>query len=738
LLGNWEKSLNFWAEVTIDKRTQAGGQYSEGIDAVHKILKGFQFMYKLFANKILLATSALLLCAGFAQAQTLASPLTATPTSVSITYTLPSTPGGSQSTVLSVKTGTDPFVIDATTVPFWLSTQDMSGNPLSGGTVTASSTASVYFAPSAAAGSLPGGVYTAPVGIAVNGYQELVVTVSLTVIGTDSTLSVLNASTTVTSGGTAVPASWTYGSTTFPTITLTLLSSNDPIEFSAVSAVSGSSPENWIQLSSASGIAYNFGTSLTISFAQDALINSAVSATPLTGTVTITYGSSTFVVNVALTIAEPLPTVTKVFPQEIPSQSSGAATVVITGTGFGTVSQGYTTPTTVTITYGASGAVGPTDLTTITSKTGSNHGSVTVENPNTMILSIPFEDGTTTPTGILTTVGQNVTISITNGITGETTPVSVTLYITSSPVVYSVTDAGALVEPTPGKIPNVAPYEVVSIFGNNFCPTCSAPVVAPVVSSRYPTTVTAASDPLTVTFYKADGTTVVGDAYLLFVSDTQINAIVPSTVVAADDPMQVVVSYNGTASNTNFPYSVNAALANPGIFTTSSTGQGQGAILNFDLSVNSSSNKVAPGKTIVIYATGLGTPNSTAADTASTTAAKFPTSCISAANYVTAAALASPATADGAVLIGTDIQTNKLPPCFATANQITVSVGGLPATVTYAGWVSGSVTGLYQINATVPTKAVAGNLPVLVTVSNGTGATATTATSQAGVTVAVN
>ena len=43
------------------------------------------------------------------------------------------------------------------------------------------------------------------------------------------------------------------------------------------------------------------------------------------------------------------------------------------------------------------------------------------------------------------------------------------------------------------------------------------------------------------------------------------------------------------------------------------------------------------------------------------------------------------------------------------------------ATVTYAGWVAGSVAGLYQINATVPTKATAGkSLPVVVTVGSGT------------------
>jgi uncharacterized protein (TIGR03437 family) len=351
-------------------------------------------------------------------------------------------------------------------------------------------------------------------------------------------------------------------------------------------------------------------------------------------------------------------------------------------------------------------------------------------NPTTMILSIPWEDGT--PVSILDTA-QKITISINNG----GSAVTAFLWVTANPVIYSVTDAAALIEPTPGTQPNVAPYELVSIFGTNFCPTCAAPVVAPVASSRYPTSLTAGGHTLTVTFYKSDGVTLVGDAYLLFATNTQINALVPSAVVAADNPMQVVVSYDAVLSNTNVLYEVNGALANPGIFTSSSNGQGQGAILLANGTVNSSataSAKAAPGGSISIYLSGMGAPNSTGTDVAATKAGKFPTSCISVANYVAEAA-PSPATADGVVLDSTDIATNTLPPCFATANQVTATIGGAAATVTYAGWVSGSVTGLYQVNATVPTKATAGNLPITVTVNNGTGQVVT---SQAGVTVAVN
>jgi hypothetical protein len=216
----------------------------------------------------------------------------------------------------------------------------------------------------------------------------------------------------------------------------------------------------------------------------------------------------------------------------------------------------------------------------------------------------------------------------------------------------------------------------------------------------------------------------VGDAFILFANNTQINALVPSTVVAADNPMQVVVSYNSVLSNTNVLYEVNGVAANPGIFTTTSNGQGQGAILLSNYSVNSAANPAIIGDkvagSVLIYASGLGVPNSTSASVTSTKAGTFPTSCFSVAGYVTAADLTSPATADGAVLLASDWGTGNLPPCFTTKSYVTVTIGGVPATVLYDGWVSGSVTGLYQINVTVPkatTSTTPVNLPVVVTVN---------------------
>jgi len=682
-------------------------------------------MFKPSANKILLAASALLLGAGLGQAQAPSpSPLTASPSSVSISYS--GAPGADVPVVLTIPSGSDAFVIDPTTVPLWLNTNISSGSavPTPGQTVD--------FVASSAAGALPPGAYTANVGVAVNGYAELIIPVTITVSGAASTLSVMNGSTPVVSGGAVVSTPWTYGAAA-PTLSLTLLSSDDPIAFTAVSAPTVASTENWIQLSVASGIAYNYGTGLTITFAKDALINSKVGAT-LAGTVTISYQGTTFVVNVNVVIGEPLPTVTKVFPQETPALGAGSAlTVVVTGSGFGTTAQGYTSATQVLVTYGAAGAHGPTDLTTILSA-DSVQGAVNVVNSTTMILTIPWEDSAAV--SILHTAGQNVTLGITNNLTGETVPVPVTIYVTSNPIIYSITDAAALEEPAPGTPPSVAPYELISIFGNNFCPTCSAPVIGTVTSSRYPTSITAGGSPLTVTFNTSAGVSI-AEAYLLFVTNTQINALVPSTVTAADTNMKVVVSYNSLPSNDNVPYLANGAATHPGIFTLSSTGQGQGAIELASGVVNSSastSTKAAlsgASASILIYASGLGVPNSVAKDLAASSAAKFPGSCVSltgTSSYIDVADLTNPATADGAVLNPTDILTNLLPPCFTTSPVVTI--GGAAAAVTYAGWVSGSVAGLYQINATVPAHATTGNaVPVTVTMGG--------VSSQAGVTMAI-
>jgi uncharacterized protein (TIGR03437 family) len=52
----------------------------------------------------------------------------------------------------------------------------------------------------------------------------------------------------------------------------------------------------------------------------------------------------------------------------------------------------------------------------------------------------------------------------------------------------------------------------------------------------------------------------------------------------------------------------------PGVFTLNSSGTGPGAILNSDLSVNSAANPAARGDSVSIFATGAGTTNAAGVD----------------------------------------------------------------------------------------------------------------------------
>jgi uncharacterized protein (TIGR03437 family) len=95
---------------------------------------------------------------------------------------------------------------------------------------------------------------------------------------------------------------------------------------------------------------------------------------------------------------------------------------------------------------------------------------------------------------------------------------------------------------------------------------------------------------------------------------------------------------------------------------------------------------------------------------------------------------------DGAVIQGELFKTNILPPCMIDPITVTFGTGGSTTTatvgagVTYAGFASGSIAGLYQINVTIPNGTTLGAaVPVTVTITP----VATGFTTQAGVTMAI-
>jgi uncharacterized protein (TIGR03437 family) len=649
-------------------------------------------MLKYRLPKILLALAAVLCGASQVWAQT-ASPLTVSPTTVGLTFQKPSEPG-SEVTVTVTAAAPTYFTVDPASVPIWMTASAMNGTAATTG-------AEIDFTPNSVGDSLPAGSYNGSVKLKVPGFSDKLVPVTLVISNPAPTLSVVE--------GETQEIEWTQGSA-YPTVTLTMQSSNEPITFSAVAAVTEpAEPEGWLQLSLTSGIAYSWGTPVRVTFTQ-AVFDAAEIGDELTGTVTVTpTGGDPIEVAFTITIQPPAATVSLIYPSETAVQEGAESTdpplfVVVTGTGF---------------------VASPAEAKTTVSLDGDamDEGGVTVVSSTTIVLSV-------TPDYVAT--AGDVVISVQNPDVGD--PATATLTATESPIVYAVTDAAALVQAALGESPTLAPFEVISIFGDNFGPADDDVVVATVDSfGRYPNSLEAESEDLTVTFYRADGTTLIADAYLLFVSGTQINAMVPSGVTGQAS-VKIVVTYAGEAGTA---YTANVATTVPGIFTATASGTGQGAILHAaDYSVNSTTNKAAKGSTVLLYLSGLGAPNSTTVNTPSTSAPTFLSSCISQAAYMNTVngndSSPEPAwtTLDGAVILSSNIATNRFAPCFKSPILVKVTIGGVNATVSYAGWIADGLAGLYQVNALVPNTVTVGDaVPVVVNIG--------TATSQSGVTMAI-
>jgi uncharacterized protein (TIGR03437 family) len=120
------------------------------------------------------------------------------------------------------------------------------------------------------------------------------------------------------------------------------------------------------------------------------------------------------------------------------------------------------------------------------------------------------------------------------------------------------------------------------------------------------------------------------------------------------------------------------SAANPSIFSANASGSGQGAIMNADLSRNSSSNPAAIGSVVAIYSTGTG--------------------------------VTQPGSTDGA------LTSSVNPPLIA--QPVTVTIGGKSAQVMYQGAAPGLVAGVSQINVQVPANVTPGSA-VTVTISVG-------------------
>ena len=238
--------------------------------------------------------------------------------------------------------------------------------------------------------------------------------------------------------------------------------------------------------------------------------------------------------------------------------------------------------------------------------------------------------------------------------------VTLTLVPSPTPSIGSVVSAATFQ-------PVISPGEIVSVFGTNLgTPSVSAQYNN---AGLYPTTL---------------GNTVVTfggvAAPLLYVETRQINAVVPYEL-AGQQTVEVVVTHDQQPSPA---FILSIADTSPGIFTTTESGSGQGAILNADpanpniLTANTISNPATRGSTVVIFATGAGLWNSSVQD--------------------------------GSIILA------PIVPPVAPAATVSLTIGGEAAKILYAGATLYHVSGTLQINAVIPDGTASGPQPAVLTI----------------------
>ena len=220
----------------------------------------------------------------------------------------------------------------------------------------------------------------------------------------------------------------------------------------------------------------------------------------------------------------------------------------------------------------------------------------------------------------------------------------------------------------------LSPGQLVTIWGTNIGP--ASPATMSIVGGFVATSLGGVS----VTI---DGQ----GAPIIYANASQLNVQVPYEVTTGNNK-QVAVA-NG--ANPPAITTVTIATTAPGIFTSDGTGAGQCAALNFSAatstySLNNSNAPANIGDTVLLYLTGEGNYNALPLDPAASTNDGF---------IIPASLTPLP-------------QLSPLP---------TVTIGGVTATVSYAGPIVGSILGLVQINTVVPTGATTGQaVPVQVTI----------------------
>jgi uncharacterized protein (TIGR03437 family) len=362
--------------------------------------------------------------------------------------------------------------------------------------------------------------------------------------------------------------------------------------------------------------------------------------------------------------------------------TSALITVVLNVTGAQTVTAA---PTALNFAYQGGGATPAAQQLSVTNPGGPV--AIAVSASSSGWLSVSPSSGSTpltvnvsvNPAGLAAqTYSGSVSISA-PGVLATPLSIPVSFVVTAAPqpqpvVIFNNATGGAGV---------IAPGEELAIKGSSLGP--STPTAGTFFSVNSSGGVSNTLAGVQVTFDNIPGTPI-------FVSATEIDVMVPYEINGRLSTTMVVL-VNGVAS---LPFQLGVVPAAPGLFTNNLSGTGQVAALNQDNSFNGAGTGFAAaprGTVISLFGTGGGQSN--------------------------------PISTTGSV---TPIPTS--PSGYLLLPNVTAAVGGLPATVLFAGEAPGEVTGVFQVNILIPAGVTPGNaVPVTVAVGS--------ASSPLGTTIAV-
>ena len=624
------------------------------------------------------------------------SPLTVNPTSLSLTYRKGG-PAATGTIALTSSSASGSYFTVSGNLGAYITADASSGTAPKTGT----GTRLVTFSTTSLNDTISPGTATYTVIFHVTGCQDLSIPIKVTVNNAAPVLSV--------SEGLTRTITWDP-STIVPTPIVTLVSSDTPISYT-VTGTTGI-----VIGPTTGGLAFNYGTQVGVIF-DPTVFQSATPGQTLNGKLSVTGGNSTITItfNVLVGAGSTQASLGALSPDHLPTGAAGQVfSVNLYGTGFVPSSTPHYS-TIAALATSSSGANVTTTEAAVTTKVVNSSNIV-------LTITVPASGKDTLSGGLLDFTGSNVIyIGVCNPNGTSCSPsVYMALTIGAGPVITAVTSAASFnpFSSTANATPAIAPFDMISIFGTNFCNSggtgCGSGVILgkPDSNNVYDPFLTPDGNRnLSVNFYTHPApanlatATPLASAPLLFATNSQINALVPgdntgiTSIVGAAGIVDIAVAFGGPSSTVySNVVAVAVAAVDPGILIIGSDGQGDAAALassTYAL-INSANPAIIrvgsnpPTDTVQIYMTGLGIP----ADA----------SCTTISQYDASSGLAS---IDGAVLQAGFLTASKGVPCFGTpltTNPVAFGTGTPVAaqTESYAGWVPASIAGLYQVNATPP------------------------------------